>query len=133
MVYYFDMDGVLCNFHKEPYKYSNAINKDWIANLEPFIDNIVTVKRLIAAGATVYILTKAASEEAKQGKVDWLKKYLPQITLTQFICIVGNGKKVDYMREKGILIDDDKRNTIPWEKAGCKAVLLASKGERVEL
>ena len=133
MVYYFDMDGVLCNFHKEPYKYSNTINKDWIANLEPFIDNIVTVKRLIAAGATVYILTKAASEEAKQGKVDWLKKYLPQITLTQFICIVGNGKKVDYMREKGILIDDDKRNTIPWEKAGCKAVLLASKGERVEL
>ena len=133
MVYYFDMDGVLCNFHKEPYKYVNAINREWIANLDPFTDNIATVKRLIAEGAMVYILTKAASENAKQGKIDWLAKYLPQISIQQFICIVGNGKKVDYMRENGVLIDDDKKNTTPWEKAGYQAILLKYKGEPVEL
>ena len=132
-VYYFDMDGVLSNFHKEPYKYINAINREWIANLEPFMDNIATVKRLIAEGAIVYILTKAASESAKQGKIDWLAKYLPQITSKQFICIVGNGRKVDHIREAGMLIDDDKRNTTPWGKAGYPYYLLSSKGEKVEL
>lgn len=27
-IYYFDMDGVLCNFHKEPYSYTKAINRN---------------------------------------------------------------------------------------------------------
>ena len=133
MTYYFDMDGVLSNFHKEPYKYENAINREWIANLDPFMANIETVKRLIAEGAMVYILTKAASESAKQGKIDWLVKYLPEISLKNFICLVGGGRKVDFIREEGVLVDDDKRNTIPWEKAGHKAILLASKGETVRL
>ena len=133
MTYYFDMDGVLSNFHKEPYKYENAINREWIANLDPFMANIETVKRLIAEGTVVYILTKAASESAKQGKIDWLAKYLPEISLKNFICLVGRGRKVDFIREEGVLVDDDKRNTIPWEKAGHKVILLASKGETVRL
>ena len=133
MTYYFDMDGVLSNFHKEPYKYVNAINRTWIANLDPFMDNIETVKRLIVMGEQIYILTKAASENARLGKIDWLAKYLPEISLENFICIVGNGRKVDFIREDGVLVDDDKKNTTPWEKAGHGAILLASKGERVRL
>ena len=78
-VYYFDMDGVLCNFHKEPYKYANAINRQWIANLEPFMEAVETVKNLIASGKSVYICSLAASEEARLGKLDWLAKYLPEI------------------------------------------------------
>ena len=71
--YYFDMDGVIANFHKEPYKYINAINRQWIANLEPFMDNVNVIKSLIAKGENVYILSKAAHENAKLGKIDWLK------------------------------------------------------------
>jgi len=133
MTYYFDMDGVLSRFHDEPYKYANAINREWIANLKPWAENVKTVKRLIAEGNKIYILTKAASENARLGKIDWLAKYLPEITLDNFICIVGNGKKVDFIKENGILVDDDKKNTTPWEKAGYKAILLSVKGEAVRL
>ena len=131
--YYFDMDGVLSNFHKEPYSYSKAINREWIANLDPFMNNVAVVKNLIAAGNKVYILTLAASENAKLGKLDWLKKYLPEIAEKDVICIVGSGSKVKYIREAGVLVDDSAKNTRPWEKAGYPAILLEEKGKTVEL
>ena len=90
-VYYFDMDGVIANFHKEPYKYTNAINREWIANLEPFMENVQLIRSLIARNENVYILSKAASEEAKIGKIDWLAKYIPELTIEKIIVIVGNG------------------------------------------
>ncbi len=129
--YYFDMDGVIANFHKEPYKYVNAINRKWIASLEPFMHNVNLIKDLIANGNNVYILTKAASEQAKLGKLDWLKKYIPEIPVCKVIVIVGNGKKVDYIQEDGILVDDDKKNVNPWIKAGHKAILVENKGDMV--
>ncbi len=133
-VYYFDMDGVISNFHKEPYKYVNAINREWIANLEPFMYNVDLIRNLIKQGKSVYILSKAASENAKLGKIDWLKKYIPELKSNRIIVIVGSGKKCDYMRTKtGILIDDDKTNINQWVKAGHKGILLKEKGERVAL
>lgn len=68
--YYFDMDGVLANFHKEPFNYKNAINRQWIASLEPFKYNVTLVRTLITQGYDVYISTKATSEQAKLGKLD---------------------------------------------------------------
>jgi len=133
MTYYFDMDGVLSNFHKEPYSYSKAINREWIANLDPFMNNVAVVKNLIAKGDKVYILTMAASENAKLGKLDWLRKYLPEIAMNDFICIVGNGRKVDHIKEPGTLIDDSAKNTRPWQKMGYPAILLEEKGKTVEL
>lgn len=133
-VYYFDMDGVISNFHKEPYKYINAINRQWIANLEPFMHNINIIRRLIADGKSVYILSKAASEQAKLGKIDWLAKYIPELKPNRIIIIVGNGKKCDYMKTKtGTLIDDDKTNINQWIKAGHKGILLQYKGQTIEL
>lgn len=133
MTYYFDMDGVIANFHKEPYKYANAINREWIANLEPFMDNVNLIRNLIAQGKDVYILSKAAHENAKLGKIDWLAKYIPELTIDKIIVIV-NGKKCDYMKTStGILVDDDKTNINRWIKAGHKGILLKTKGEKVVL
>ena len=129
--YYFDMDGVLANFHAEPYKYANAISREWIANLAPFAENIALVRSLIAEGQRVYILTKAASENARLGKIDFLAKYIPEIDAEHFICIVGSGKKVDYIREDGMLVDDDEKNLRPWAKAGHAVYHLEVKGEAV--
>lgn len=134
MNYYFDMDGVLANFHKEPYAYKNAINRTWISNLEPFEHNIKIIKQLIAEGQVVYISTKAASEDARLGKLDWLAKYIPEINIEHFICIVGHGNKAEHMRTTtGILIDDDIKNCRQWEKAGHQYIHLTVKGEKIVL
>ena len=133
--YYFDMDGVLANFHKDydfTKRIQQAMNREWIANLEPFMNNVAIVKELIAKGEQVYILTAAANEAAKMGKIDWLTKYIPELALDMFICIVGHGKKVDFIREDGILIDDAKKNITPWIKAGHKAIWLETKGQTIE-
>ena len=132
--YYFDMDGVLANFHKEPYQYANAINRHWIANLDPFMENVNIVRQLIASGNEVYILSKAASETAKQGKFDWLAKYIPEMQTENIIVLVGNGRKVDYIRTAtGILVDDDMRNIRPWAKAGYEYIHVEVKGMTITL
>jgi 5'(3')-deoxyribonucleotidase len=98
------------------------------------MENVEILRNLLVNKKSVYILTKAASEEAKQGKLDWLARYVPEIEAKRVIVIVGNGKKVDFMRTKtGILIDDDIKNTRPWEKAGHKAITLEYKGQTITL
>ena len=134
MTYYFDMDGVLANFHKAYATDKNtAASREVMANLEPFAENVATVRRLIAHGAKVYILTKARNEAGKAGKIDWLAKYIPELALADFICIVGYGRKVDFIREAGVLVDDDPKNTRQWVKAGYEAITLTEKGEAVAL
>lgn len=134
-VYYFDMDGVLCNFHKEPYNYANAISRKWIANLEPFTEAVAIAKQLMQEGKSVYINSLAASEEAKLGKIEWLAKYLPEIPKSHIIIIVGYGKKADFMRTKtGTLIDDKASNCKQWTKlSGQPAIWVEVKGQvRIE-
>ena len=133
--YYFDMDGVLANFH-DAYtgNRADAMNHDWIANLAPFMENVKVAKALIKAGHRVYISSLAASEEAKQGKIDWLAKYLPEIPSYRIVIIVGSGNKADFMKTKtGVLIDDKKANCRQWEKAGHKAIWLETKGATVAI
>ena len=127
--YYFDMDGVLANFHKA-YKEDRAValKRNAMATLEPFEENVALVRNMVAHGENVYILTKAANEGARQGKVDWLAQYIPEIDEEHFICIVGHGKKVDFMREDGVLVDDDKKNLNPWAKAGHEVYFVEEKG-----
>ena len=134
MTYYFDMDGVLANFHKA-YATNKAVamSRKAMAELEPFTENVTTVRSLIRKGEQIYILTKAANENGKAGKIDWLAKYIPEINAEQFICIVGHGKKVDFIREPGVLVDDDPKNTREWVKGGYEAITLATKGEAVTL
>ena len=134
MTYYFDMDGVLANFHKAyATDKTTACKRQTMANLEPFAENVQTVRNLIAKGIKVYILTKAANEDGKAGKVDWLAKYIPEITAEQFICIVGSGRKVDYIREAGVLVDDDAKNIRQWVKGGFEGYLVETKGAAVVL
>ena len=134
MTTYWDMDGVLANFHKAfAENKETALKRETMADLEPFMENVNTVKALIAAHEIVYILTVAANEDGKQGKIDWLTKYIPELDMNNFICIVGRGKKVNFIREAGVLIDDDAKNTKAWVAAGYEAITLETKGEAVKI
>ena len=51
MTYYWDMDGVLANFHKAyAADKATALKREAMANLEPFFANVNTLRDLIAAG-----------------------------------------------------------------------------------
>lgn len=127
------MDGVLADFHSAyALNKTAALHREIMANLIPFAANVELVRRLITSGETVYILTKAANEEGKQGKIDWLSKYIPELDNEHFICI-SKGRKVDYIREEGMLIDDDQKNLRPWRKAGYTTYFVEVKGERINL
>jgi FMN phosphatase YigB (HAD superfamily) len=130
--YYFDVDGVLANFHKEKFEYKKAVNREWIANLEPFVENVELVRTLILRGEKVFIISKAASENARLGKLDWFKKYLPELVEENIFVIVGHGNKADYIQtEEAILFDDDMKNCRQWAKAGQTYYHLEIKGEKI--
>jgi len=132
--YYFDMDGVLANFHKAyATNKATALCRETMAELEPFAENVALVRSLIAQGVKVYILTKAANEEGKAGKIDWLARYIPEMILEDIIIIVGSGRKVDYVREAGVLVDDDPKNIRQWEKGGFTGLLVTEKGGHIDL
>ncbi len=133
MTYYWDMDGVLADFHTAyAMDKGTALKREAMANLKPFIANVQTVRNLIADGHTCYILTKAANADGAQGKIEWLAKYVPEMKAENII-IITKGRKVDNIREDGVLVDDDSANTRQWEKAGHKAILLTAKGEAVRI
>lgn len=133
MTYYWDMDGVLANFHKAfASDRAVALKREAMANLEPFVENVATLRALIATGNTCYILTKAANADGAMGKVEWLARYIPELTADKII-IITKGRKVDNMKEEGVLVDDDMANIRQWNKAGYEAIYVATKGEAVTL
>ena len=133
MTYYWDMDGVLADFHTAyAMDKGTALKREAMANLKPFIANVQTVRNLIAEGHTCYILTKAANAEGAQGKVEWLARYIPEMDEAHTI-ILTKGRKVDAIREAGTLVDDDAANCRQWVKGGYEAIHLTTKGETVRI
>jgi 5'(3')-deoxyribonucleotidase len=93
------------------------------------MENVKAVKALIMNGENVFICSKAINEAAKMGKIDWLKKFIPELNIDNIIIIVGSGRKVDFIRtETAILVDDDMKNIRPWAKAGYDYIYVEEKG-----
>lgn len=132
-VFYFDMDGVLADYHGYVKgNWSLGVKRETYENLPAFAHNVAVLNNLLKHGHTCYILTKAANENVLEGKLVWLAKYVPAMDKKHFIGVL-KGRKIDYIREAGVLVDDDERNTKPWIKAGFEAILLNAKGQEIEL
>jgi 5'(3')-deoxyribonucleotidase len=120
---YCDMDGVIADFNNEP----NALErfkteKGFFARLKPM--NADGFKELLARKEiNLYILSASPNKQADKDKIEWLKKWYPQIKRSHII-IMRNGKnKADFMKtKKGVLLDDYGKNCEQWRERGNKAI-----------
>lgn len=131
--YYFDVDGVLADFHSvyDNKNRAKSLTYGFIRELKPFMENIKVIRQLLAEGNDVYISSMVANEATKQARMDWLAEFLPEVDEDHIILLM-KGRKVDHMKTAdGVLVDDKEANCKQWMKAGHKAVFLQVKGAKV--
>lgn len=117
--YYCDMDGVLADFSKEPNAVQRfATEKGFFQLLEPIKSNVDFIKKLIANGESVRILSASPTEQADNDKIAWLKKWLPELPKKNIILMRNGQNKADFVKTKGlnILFDDYGKNCREWEE-----------------
>jgi 5'(3')-deoxyribonucleotidase len=122
---YCDMDGVLANFEKEPNAKNRYANeKGFFANLEPISENLKAIKTLLENGYDVNILSASPNNNANRDKLNWLMKYLPNLTIAQIIFCKTGENKSDYAKDiqNALLIDDYSKNLVEWKALGGKAL-----------
>lgn len=118
-VIYCDMDGVLADFNGATEALSRfKTEKGFFENLQPFEKNIRAIKRLLADGNRVYILSASPNEQADGDKKRWLKKYLPRLPKKNIIIMRLGENKARYASADGnILFDDYGKNIHEWVAA----------------
>ena len=79
----------------------------------------------------IEIKNLSLSYESENTTYEALKNINLTINRGEFICIVGSGRKVDYIREAGVLVDDDPKNIRQWVKGGYEGYLVETKGAAV--
>lgn len=126
--YYIDMDGTLAIYpdKNEPWWTVPGIFKF----LAPQEKVIKAIKRLIAAGQEVFILSAYNKDfpNTKAEKDHWLDKYLPEIDKAHRIYTLVGQKKTDYIPDgvkiTDVLLDDYNKNLEAWAAAGGTAIKL---------
>lgn len=128
--YFIDMDGTLA-----VYPSMDKENPWWeVRGIYKFLtpqDKVVkAIKRLIANGAEVFILS-AYTKEYPQGKDDkdyWLDTYLPEIDKEHRIYMISGQNKADFIPDgvhiTDVLLDDYNKNLENWAEAGGTGIKL---------
>jgi 5'(3')-deoxyribonucleotidase len=123
------MDGVLADFDKVP----NAVarykdEKNFFYNLEPIIENVNAIKKLIARNQIVKILSKSPHEKADNDKRKWLAKYLPEIKSENIIFARPHETKISFIDELekhfSVLLDDYEKNIQEWQNENGIAITI---------
>lgn len=125
--YFFDMDGTLAEWKTES-SFEKLYEEGYFSKLKPIEKTIQFVKNSIKEGIDCYIITAflVDSKYAKNEKMAWLKKHLPEIPEENWIFVHYGDDKSKYIKggitEKDVLYDDHTPNCIQWKQAGGKAV-----------
>lgn len=120
----FDMDGTLVDFYRVPAWLEYLMQEDTYPyeNAKPLLDMkrlTDEINRLQLLGYEVNIISwvsKRASKEysarIRRAKVEWLRKYLPQVKFDHIHIVKYGTPKQQYA--KGILFDDESGNRNKW-------------------
>jgi 5'(3')-deoxyribonucleotidase len=128
-IIYCDMDGVLADFDKV----ENAVaiyktEPNFFYNLEPIIENVNAIKKLIARNQIVKILSKSPHEKADNDKRKWLAKYLPEIKSENIIFARPEQTKISFVDELekhfSVLLDDYEKNIEEWRNENGIAITI---------
>ena len=120
---FLDLDGTLAKFNVRNALQRFATKKGFFAKLGAY-KNIETINEL-AKGGNVYIISASPNEQADNDKMQWVKKYLPNLQEQNIIfCRIGENKAEIIKQKTGLdikgtcLLDDYTKNLIQWENAG---------------
>ena len=113
---YGDMDGVLADFNAEPDGVARfAVEKGFFTRLKPIYENVKAIRKLIADGNEVYILSASPNERADGEKTRWLHRYIKKLADGNIILMRNGQVKRHFMKTAdGILFDDYGRNIREW-------------------
>lgn len=129
--YYFDVDGVLADFHSNyvHVERERFITYDYIRNLKPFEANVKAVKLLKAFHADIYIATRVANEDCAKARREWLAEYLPEIPADHIIIAVEVSLKPEMLpTATGYFVNDLEKECKKFAKHGFTPVWVEEKG-----
>lgn len=111
---YCDMDGVIADFFSVPNAVETFRTDGFFRKLPPMVENVKAIKKLIADGNKVYIISATPHEVADGDKKFWLKKYIPSLAEENMIFVRLGENKSKYKKGDGILFDDYGKNCREW-------------------
>lgn len=116
---YCDMDGVLADFGAEPDGIRRFENeKGFFTRLKPIYTNVKALRKLIADGNQVFILSASPNDRADGEKRRWIHRYLKKLPDGNIILMRNGQRKSDFMKTTdGILFDDYGKNIREWVAA----------------
>lgn len=127
--FFYDMDGTVADFYKDPNFLVRMYDKGYYANLLPhqrMIDNLK--ERMQKYGKeNVYILSACVDTPyCADEKLEWLARHIPEMKPENIILVPTGTNKASVVpggiKKNCYLIDDYSVNIREWEKAGGTAI-----------
>ena len=130
-IVYFDMDGTLADLYgvANVFKRLDTLDANVYSEAKPIDTYINMLKEFHNMGYKVVILSclgmisdKQFDRDTVRNKGLWLDKYVGREYIDERIYIPNTKHKEQYIRDYGILVDDDDRVLMNWNYDRIKAI-----------
>lgn len=125
---FFDMDGTLSKFYKDPMFLENMYTPGYFIRLEPYESMVSAIATLLDSGHDVFILSACTAPFEEAEKREWLARVIPDLNADHALFCKAGASKSLFVRSLGfdltqcILVDDYSKNLIEWVSNGGRAV-----------